>query len=154
MIINIISHGFTILLLVNIEIVRQITNVTYKYETIISGVTFLSKYILIASMDIEPEKEDLFNEVYDTEHIPAILKVPGVIGVERLKSQNMKMNFGGQVQDMDISNEPTYTAIYEIEGPEVLITSKWGKAVETGRWPNEVRPYTSNRQFALRKVMD
>ena len=114
----------------------------------------MSKYILIASMDIEPEKEDLFNEVYDTEHIPAILKVPGVIGVERLKSQNMKMNFGGEVQDMDISNEPTYTAIYEIEGPEVLITSKWGKAVETGRWPNEVRPYTSNRQFALRKVMD
>mgnify|MGYP002884287828 FL=1 len=114
----------------------------------------MSKYILIVSMDIEPEKEDLFNDVYDTEHIPAILKVPGVIAVERLKSQSMKMNFGGQVQNMDISKEPTYTAIYQIKGPEVLMTNKWGEAVETGRWPNEVRPYTSNRQFALRKVID
>ena len=114
----------------------------------------MSKYILIVSMDIEPEKEDLFNDVYDNEHIPAILKVPGVIAVERLKSQSMKMNFGGQVRDMDISKEPTYTAIYRIEGPEVLETSDWGKAVEAGRWPNEVRPYTSNRQFALRKTID
>ena len=32
-------------------------------------------------MDIEGIKEKLFNEVYDTEHIPAILKVPGVISV-------------------------------------------------------------------------
>jgi hypothetical protein len=105
-------------------------------------------------MDIDPEKEDLFNEVYDTEHIPAILNVPGVINVERLKSQTMKMNFGGQVRDMDTSQEPTYTAIYRIEGPEVLETSEWGKAVETGRWPDEVRPYTSNRQFVLRKMME
>ena len=56
-------------------------------------------------MDIDPEKENLFNEVYNTEHIPAILEVPGVIDVERLKSQSMKMNFGGQVRDMDISKE-------------------------------------------------
>lgn len=114
----------------------------------------MSKYILIVSMDIDPEKENLFNEVYNTEHIPAILEVPGVINVERLRSQPMKMNFGGQVRDMDISKEPTYTAIYRIEGPEVLETSEWGKAVEAGRWPNEVRPYTSNRQFALRKTID
>ena len=80
--------------------------------------------------------------------------MPGVINVERLKSHPMKMNFGGQVRDMDISKEPTYTAIYRIEGPEVLETSEWGKAVEAGRWPNEVRPYTSNRQFALRKTIN
>ena len=114
----------------------------------------MSKYILIASMDIEPEKEELFNEVYDTEHIPGILEVPGVISVERLKSEPMKMNFGGKIRDMDISKEPTYTAIYQIKGPEVLTTEDWGKAVEAGRWPNEVRPFTSNRQFALRKVID
>jgi len=66
----------------------------------------------------------------------------------------MKMNFGGQVRDMNISNEPAYTAIYHIEGPQVLVTDEWGEAVEAGRWPDEVRPYTSNRQFALRKVID
>ena len=114
----------------------------------------MTKYLLIASMDVEPEKEDLFNEVYDTEHIPGILKVPGVISVERYKSQSMKMHFGGKLQDMDVSAEPMYTAIYEIDGPEVLTTEEWGAAVEAGRWPDEVRPYTSNRQFALRKLME
>jgi len=37
-----------------------------------------SHYLLCVSMDVEPEYEDLFNEVYDTEHIPQLLKVPGV----------------------------------------------------------------------------
>jgi len=113
----------------------------------------MSKFYLIASMDIELEKEELFNEVYDKEHIPSILKVPGVISVQRLKSQPMKMNFGGKLQEMDVSGEPTYTAIYQIERPEVLATPEWGKAVEAGRWPTEVRPFTSNRQFALRRTM-
>lgn len=114
----------------------------------------MSKFLLIASMDVTAEKEDLFNEVYDTEHIPEILKVPGVIKVERFKSQPMKMHFGGKLQDMDVSSEPMYTAIYEIEGPDVLTTEEWGAAVESGRWPGEVRPHTSNRQFALRKIME
>jgi hypothetical protein len=113
----------------------------------------MSKYLLIASMDVEVDKEDLFNEVYDTEHVPGILKVPGVINVERFKSQPMKMHFGGKLQDMDVSAEPAYTAIYEIASPEVLASEEWGEAVEAGRWPDQVRPYTSNRQFALRKIM-
>ena len=43
-----------------------------------------AKYLFVASMDIEPEKLDLFNEVYDTEHIPTLMKVPGVIDITRL----------------------------------------------------------------------
>ena len=37
-----------------------------------------SKYLFVASMDMDPDKETLFNEVYDTEHAPNLLKVPGV----------------------------------------------------------------------------
>ena len=37
-----------------------------------------SKYLFVVSMDVDPDKEDLFNEVYDTEHIPNLSKVPGV----------------------------------------------------------------------------
>jgi hypothetical protein len=29
-----------------------------------------SKYLFVASMDVDPAKEALFNEVYDTEHVP------------------------------------------------------------------------------------
>ena len=108
-------------------------------------------YLLIVSMDIEGIKEELFNEVYDTEHIPAILKVPGVISALRYKVEPMKMNFGTEVLIIDQSEEPTYTAIYEIESPDILESNEWGEAVQFGRWADEVRPYTSNRQFALRK---
>ena len=37
------------------------------------------RYLFTASMDVDPEKEELFNEVYDTEHVPMLSKVPGVI---------------------------------------------------------------------------
>ena len=33
-----------------------------------------TRYVFIASMDVNPEKEDLFNEVYDTEHVPYLLE--------------------------------------------------------------------------------
>ena len=35
-----------------------------------------SKYFFIVSMNVKTEYEDLFNEVYDTEHIPYLLEVP------------------------------------------------------------------------------
>ena len=63
------------------------------------------------------------------------------------------MNFGGELRDLDIKTEPRYTAIYEIRNPDVLKSNEWGDAVEFGRWADEVRPFTSNRQFALRKLI-
>ena len=39
-----------------------------------------SKYLFVVSMDVTKEKEALFNEVYDTEHVPLLKKVPGVDG--------------------------------------------------------------------------
>ena len=44
-------------------------------------------YLFIASMDVEPEKLDLFNEVYDTEHVPMLMKVPGVVEISRLSKE-------------------------------------------------------------------
>ena len=36
-----------------------------------------AKYVFMVSMDVAAEKEALFNEVYDREHIPNLLAVPG-----------------------------------------------------------------------------
>ena len=33
-------------------------------------------YLFTASMDVDPDKEDLFNEVYNTEHIPNLISNP------------------------------------------------------------------------------
>jgi hypothetical protein len=51
-----------------------------------------SRYVFSASMDVEPAKEALFNEVYDTEHVPNLLKVPGVIAVARFMSEEIKLS--------------------------------------------------------------
>ena len=44
---------------------------------------FESKFVLVVAMDVEPDKEELLNEVYDTEHIPNLLEVDGVVSVSR-----------------------------------------------------------------------
>lgn len=112
-----------------------------------------SKYVFVASMDVTPEKEALFNEVYDQEHVPELLKVPGVRSVTRLKTEPAFFTIGGERKPIDGSGAPRYIALYEIDGPEVLTSAAWAKAVEVGRWASQVRPYTSNRHHALRKVV-
>ncbi len=110
-----------------------------------------SKYVFVASMDVDPDKEALFNEVYDTEHIPNLLKVPGVQSVTRLKGEPFAMSIGGA--ETQVAQEgPRYSAVYEIDGPHVLVSPQWAKAVEQGRWPGEVRPYTRNRRHVLYEV--
>ena len=108
-----------------------------------------SKYLFVASMDVEPHKESLFNEVYDQEHIPNLLKVPGVISVARYRMRELTMLIGGERKVMRFENEPQHHALYEIESPDVLLSDSWGKAVEQGRWAQEVRPYTKNRRHIL-----
>ncbi len=108
-----------------------------------------TKYIFSASMDVEPEKETLFNEVYDKEHVPQLLKVPGVVSVARFKKQEVTLLIGGERKTIVFEEEPAYNALYEIESPEVLVSGAWGEAVDQGRWPGQVRPYTKNRRHVL-----
>jgi hypothetical protein len=113
-----------------------------------------AKYLMIASMDVDPERDTIFNEVYDKEHVPNLMRVPGVLGVTRYKRETLTMNIGGESKTIEIPNEPVYTAIYELESPDVLTSPAWDKAIEEGRWPSQVRPYTKNRRHVLLKVME
>jgi hypothetical protein len=112
-----------------------------------------AKYLFIASMDVDADKEALFNEVYDTEHIPALLKVPGVLSVYRAVREPLTMFIGGEKKTMIAEGEPRYSAYYELASAEVLTSEAWGKAVELGRWPSQVRPFTRNRRHVLRKLL-
>ena len=57
---------------------------------------FETKYLFTASMDVDADREDLFNEVYDKEHVPLLEQVPGVIAVARFKKQELSMMIGGE----------------------------------------------------------
>ncbi|MCB1742169.1 MAG: hypothetical protein KDK91_17475 [Gammaproteobacteria bacterium] len=111
-----------------------------------------TSYIFIASMDVDPDKEALFHEVYDTEHVPFLSSVPGVHGVSRTERQPLTLSLGGELKEMVFDDEPKHSAIYEIESPEVLTSAAWAEASERGRWATEVRPFTHNRRHILRKV--
>ena len=110
-----------------------------------------ARYVFIASMDVDADKEAIFNEVYDTEHIPALLRVPGVRSAKRMTGEAFAVSIGGTANAV-AHRGPLYSAIFEIDSPYVLSSPQWANAVETGRWPREVRPYTRNRQHAVFKV--
>lgn len=112
-----------------------------------------TRYLFIVSMDVDPEKEALFNEIYDTEHVPNLMKVPGVRAVTRLRAEAARLVLGGQAKALTGEDAPKYVAIYEIESPAVLETPAWAEASEMGRWPSEVRPYTRNRHHIVRAVL-
>jgi hypothetical protein len=111
-----------------------------------------SKYLFVASMDVDADKEALFHKVYDTEHVPNLLKVPGVHAATRVAGEAFSITIGGDEKRI-AQDGPRYSAIYEIDGPHVLTSPEWAKAGEAGRWPKEVRPFTRNRRHALYKIV-
>jgi len=112
-----------------------------------------TRYLLVVSMDVEPEYEALFNEVYDEEHVPYLLKVDGVHAVTRAKGETFDFAMGGEVKKVP-APVPAYTAMYEIDDPSIVASDAWADAVETGRWSTEVRPHTLNRQHAMYKICE
>ena len=112
-----------------------------------------AKYLFTAAMDVDADKEALFNEVYDTEHIPQLLKGPGVLAVQRFTLVPLVMSIGGETKTIVAEGEPKFTATYELESADVVASAAWAKAVEEGRWPAQVRPSTRNRRHTMRKLM-
>jgi hypothetical protein len=108
-----------------------------------------NKYLFMASMDVETDKEQVFNNVYDTEHVPYLSDVPGVISIARFQTEPLRLAIGGEIKNIVINNQARHTAIYEIESPEVLVSTEWSEAVERGSWSTEVRPFTMNRRHVL-----
>lgn len=112
-----------------------------------------AKFLFTAAMDVDADKEALFNEVYDTEHIPQLMKVPGVLAVQRFTLVPLTMSIGGELKTIVAEGEPKFSATYELESAEVLSSDAWAKAVEEGRWPAQVRPFTRNRRHTLRRLL-
>jgi hypothetical protein len=92
-------------------------------------------YIFWVMMDVEPHREALFNELYDTEHVPLLLKLPGCVNVVRYRT--------------DAPGEPRYLAAYEVERTDLPMSQLWNDTSDIGRWKPEVRPYTHNKRYIV-----
>ena len=86
--------------------------------------------LLLVGMTPAPAVETEFNAWYDTEHIPALARVPGVLSARRFRAGS-----GG----------PKYVALYHLASPEVVTSAQWKQASESTPMPEHIRPQISDR---------
>ena len=92
-------------------------------------------YVFWVMMDVEPHREALFNELYDTEHLPLLLKLPGCVNAVRYRTST--------------AGEPRYLCVYEVDSAQLPMSKLWNDASDIGRWKPEVRPYTYNKKWIV-----
>ena len=100
-----------------------------------AGLTHRTPYVFWVMMDVEPHREQLFNELYDAEHVPLLLKLPGCVNVARYRT--------------DTPGEQRYLAAYEVERTDLPMSRLWNDTSDIGRWKPEVRPYTHNKRYIV-----
>jgi hypothetical protein len=107
----------------------------YEWVGSNAGLTYRTPYVFWVMMDIEPHREQLFNELYDVEHVPLLLKLPGCVNVARYRTETR--------------GEPRYLAAYEVERADLPMSQSWNDTSDIGRWKPVVRPYTHNKRFIV-----
>ena len=85
--------------------------------------------LLMVAINVANENENDFNSWYTEEHIPSLLKVPGVLSARRYKASE---------------GTHRYVAIYHLTQPEVTKTDAWSIAIDTP-WSSQIRPHFQDR---------
>lgn len=86
--------------------------------------------LLLVGMTPAAAVETAFNAWYDTEHVPALARVPGVLSARRFRTGN-----GG----------PKYVALYHLASPAVVDSAEWKQASGSTPMPEHIRPQISDR---------
>ena len=100
----------------------------------------MADYMYLVQMDIPVELEDDFNRIYDTQHVPNILTVPGVHSCTRYR-----------IQSGDTDGVAKYLAVYEIDSSNLPNTDAWKAASDKGDWVTQIRPFATNRSRVVYK---
>jgi hypothetical protein len=95
-------------------------------------------YIYVVQMDVPSSLEAEFNRIYDDEHVPTILAVPGVKCCRRYRLSRSTL------PDM-----PRYLALYEVDDAAVVDSPAWTEASDRGEWKPKIRPHTTNRRHSV-----
>jgi hypothetical protein len=83
--------------------------------------------LLVASMNVDPAAEAEFNEWYNTEHLPQLGAVPGVLTARRFQAAGAGV-------------EKKYLALYHLASVAVSRSEAWQKAANTP-WTEKMRPH-------------
>src|SRR5271155_5384280 len=86
--------------------------------------------LLLVGMTPAAAVETAFNAWYETEHVPALARVPGVLCARRFRTA------GGS---------PKYVALYHLASPAVVDGAEWKQASGSTPMPEHIRPQISDR---------
>ena len=81
--------------------------------------------VLLIGMNVVPEHEAEFNKWYDSEHIPALAAVPGVLAARRYRGSGATQR---------------YVTLYHLTVPEIPHSPAWKEAAETP-WTQRIRAH-------------
>jgi len=91
--------------------------------------------LLLIAMNVAPEHEADFNEWYNTEHLPQLGAVPGVLCARRYRG-----TVGLQPTGSSRGATQRYAAIYHFANAEVTNSASWRSAANTP-WTERMRPH-------------
>jgi hypothetical protein len=91
-------------------------------------------YCMMITFEIAPEDEAEFNDIYDNDHIPTIMKLDGVSEVIRFREPGP--NAKGYL---------VYTALYMMATENLHLTPEWTALSDLGRWAPVIRPKVKSR---------
>ena len=95
-------------------------------------------HIFVVQLEIPAEHEAEFNRVYDTEHFPMLVKVPGVRAGARYRLTR------STVPEME-----RHLTTYELDSPAIMQSEAWEKAGAYGDWAGKIRPKLTSRQHSV-----
>ncbi len=87
--------------------------------------------VMLFAMNVLPEVDAEFNAWFDDEHIPNLLKVPGVLAARRFR-----MQAGGSHR---------YLILYHLSKPEVQASAEW-KQGGASPWTDRMKPHFLARE--------
>lgn len=91
-------------------------------------------HCMTITFEIAPEDEAEFNDIYDNDHIPNIMKLPGVLEIIRFR--DAAPNEKGFL---------VYSAIYFMATENLHLTPGWKELSDLGRWAPVIRPKVKSR---------
>src|SRR5215831_11454328 len=95
-------------------------------------------HVYFVQMDIPAALEAEFNRIYDEDHVPTILKVPGVRSCARYRRDHLT-----------VPGMPRYLALYDVDDAAVIDSPAWTEASDLGEWKPKIRPRTTNRRHSV-----
>ena len=93
-----------------------------------------ARALFFAGGDVPAEHEAEFNKWYDTEHIPLLAAVPGVLRARRF---------------LDPQGKPRYAALYELVDERVAHSEAWNAVLETP-WARRIDALTRDCEWILK----